>query len=1754
MKKKTDVESSSRQPSTYSNAGFTENQQQHHQHQKSNSSSLLSNIRKLSKNNNRTDDASTNNYNNNLSGLNISNPQPQQSQQYNSSSTRRGNEAFHHTDSPYKNKRQPSVSSSYSNQSQGSLPLSKATTLNNSNYSLHDTSPPSPQHSRRSSTWTNSASTNDDLKSINTPNKKQSALQRIHTNTSVMSTSSSLGVGMNDFVLEQPKDNWEIDEMFNELMTKRDFKSLPDAAKKQMKEYPISKKWMLIYQDALSEKKKQERSKKGLENPATPETYVRLLMDKSISVRQLGNLWVSLRTEPVDWVREFIDAQGPVALATVLQQLHTRSTTDLLNDEFLEKEISIIRCLRTIINNQRGANYALDSKICVPAIAGALISTRLPTRRLVTDMLSFLAHFRPPEGYHQVLKALNSIPPDNIHFQAKSLDKRNSIISQPTGSSGLKRFEQWLRIVEQTLEGRGKMGSLVGASEELKSSGSAGESQLVDYALATMVLVNSIAEGGEDFKIRTHIRAQMKSSGLQKIFKKFHKLHSDLIDDKIREFEDAAAEDYDALLRAERIGEDVDLNDPISLIKNIWSKLQHSEAETYFLSAIQHLFLSQSDTGKSMNSTDSVRSYRLIDGLISNITMGASSDDDAALNVAIHRLYDGLQTDEVARRAILESREATKKAEEAIAERDELARQISLGSDHMLERLSNEVKEQEIILMKQRKMNETLSNELEELKRKHILEKHEQELEMREMLVLLNNANESAGSMPKSQIVDRLKNQLSRKKNQYRIDNKKYGNSVEPNGRLRALRDQMEDIEQQARELEMTNFTERKRDTLHTTAPPSAQASPQKPSKEEDLTKLAALRSKLETLQNQSNDILKFDTDAKQKELMNKQKLMAMDRLKELQSRFKNLNIDFSPSESMAGEGYRSLDPKNNEKLHSELAEIERLSEKLQDELQVQDQVPSKSFLENLEAKYIRGQKQPEETPDFSYRSSVADKVKSSKGFEPSFLKELTSTVGKKEAIPDADDNNDKSTSPPPVPKKNDTNQLKSSSATSSSPAPPPPPPLPPSLGGGGAPAPLPPPPPPPLPPSLGGPSSAPIPPPPPPPPLPFGNANSAPPAPPAPPLPGSAGPPAPPPPPPFPMPKSMTPIPSPLLPQSPSLFEKYPRPKKKLKQLHWEKVESTENSFWENAAAEKVATDLLNRGIFDELENIFAMKEIKKLATKKQGEAEKLTFLARDVSQQFSINLHMFSSLSDEQLVFKILRCDKSVLDLPNVIEFLSKQELSEIPNGLARNLEPYRTIWAKGFEKQPEKDPNELHRSDRIYLELFYNLQDYWQSRMRAIRVITSYEKEYNDLVHKLRLIDEATENIQNSSHLRKVFDIILAVGNYMNDTAKQAQGFKLSTLQRLTFMKDDKNSITFLHYVEKVVRKAYPDEEKFLEELNRCYDVAKVSVEQLSNDSRDFSQSIKNVEASIDVGNLSDSSKFHPKDRVLTKVLPVLPEAKRKGDLLSDQTKITITEFEKLMRYFGEDPSDSFAKNSFFRKFVEFMNDYKKARRENLVREEEERAYEQRKKMMETPKRSVSASSGQQGEDSGDNVMDALLEKLKAAGPSKGHASSARKRALARKQLLGVKKVPGEESDEEDEDATIEVGGDQSPSAKTPLSPQKTGSSANNEVPTGKSESTNEEDDDVGSRARNLLQELRGGGSSATSSNESAQSRVQLLRQQQRLKRKQSQAENLSPNELDNSSDDVKQSEQEDKSTFEQDSQGAIEGEEESDGNKN
>lgn len=415
-------------------------------------------------------------------------------------------------------------------------------------------------------------------------------------------------------------------------------------------------------------------------------------------------------------------------------------------------------------------------------------------------------------------------------------------------------------------------------------------------------------------------------------------------------------------------------------------------------------------------------------------------------------------------------------------------------------------------------------------------------------------------------------------------------------------------------------------------------------------------------------------------------------------------------------------------------------------------------------------------------------------------------------------------------------------------------------------------------------------------------------------------------------------------------------RPKTKLKQMHWDKIENINKTFWSDIKDDILSDKLLEKGILGEVEKVFVAKTstIKKRSTQvnRMNKPKTISYLSRDLVQQFGINLHMFANNSVEELIKKILNCDKEILENISVLEFFNSDNLIEVSDSTLRNFTPYSTDFTQP-DRQSEKPVEELERPDRLFLELCFNMRHYWKSRSRALLLTQTYQKDYSDLLKKLQLIDEVNNSIMESDDLKNVLGIIRSVGNFMNDSSKQAMGFKLDTLQRLKFMKDDTNSMTFLHYVEKIIRNSFLEYGSFVDQLSPLNQVNNISIEQLENDCQDFERLISNVGSSIAKGNLSDPGKLHQDDKILGVISKPLENAKLKNNLLKSHLKRTIDDHNTLMEYFGENPNDSNSRNTFFNKFASFVIEFKKAHIENIQREEEQRAYIARKKMIEGSK---------------------------------------------------------------------------------------------------------------------------------------------------------------------------------------------------------
>ncbi|KAL2021198.1 hypothetical protein VTK56DRAFT_7385 [Thermocarpiscus australiensis] len=1370
------------------------------------------------------------------------------------------------------------------------------------------------------------------------------------------------GYQTNDgFHFPKPDDDNIIEQMFLALMQKRGWHNLPEQAKRQMMAYPAGKKWTLIYQDRLTEwqgdQKRRQTAKIGQysnldftqlpDEEGSPEWYVRKVMENTLDSKGLGSLEVNLRTQQIGWVKRFIECQGQIALTNVLMKINRRSVMGPgpdsgKGDRNLDREYDIIKCLKALMNNKYGADDALAHQQVLVALATSLISPRLSTRKLVSEVLTFLCHWSEGRGHLKVIEAMD-------------------VAKNQQGENG--RFDAWMRLFEVTIDGRGKMGSLVGASEEMRSGGIGMENLLMEYAVATLMLVNMLIDAPEkDLQLRVHIRAQFTACGIKRMLNKLEAFQYELIDKQIERFRTNEAIDYEDMLERENSsvkdsvdGEVRDLNDPVQIVDAIQQRLKGTKTQDYFISALQHLLLMRDNDGE-----ERLRMFQLVDSMLSYVAMDRRLPDmdlKQSLNFTVQSLLDKLHTDSEARQAFEEATEARQIAEAAMAERDELREKLAMGADGLVAKLQKQIDEQARFIEAQKRQAEGLKSELENLQTLRAKEAQRYELETRELYLMLRDAQDVAASnaakggklgdedparmqgiLDRERLMERLQMQLERQKTVYKLEGRVWGETIGPSDRLRALREEMDGYGDSAPPSDFTNSM--LGSVKRSTRIPRKPVGPREEPVEEEV---------LEEAEDAAED--------EEGVIYEKPRLVEIKR--------------------------PVMDPKQASGMFNEL----------QNKVKKYDASDSEEGDDGV-------------TTGPSHPSLESQCPTTPKDTEPPKI-EVTDT-----------------TPPPPAP------------AVSGGPPPPPPPPPPPLPGQlPGVPPPPPPPPPPPLPGKLPGapPSTTGGPPPPPPPPMPGSLPGMPPPPPPPPPLPGSKGMP-PPPPPPMPGPGALsghflsrqdqfTP--------EPSLGLSIARPKKKLKALHWEKVDSPLTTHWaahapSAEAREEKYLELSRKGILDEVEKLFMAKETKKLGQGSGKKDDKKQIISNDLRKAFEIAFAKYSQYSVEKVVQMIIQCDNEILDNPVVMDFLQKEDLCNIPDNTAKLMAPYSKDWTgpEANKESREQDPSELTRQDQIYLYTAFELHHYWKSRMRALALTRSFEAEYDEITESMRQVVSVSESLRDSVALMNVLGLILDIGNYMNDANKQARGFKLSSLARLGMVKDDKNQSTLADLVERIVRNQYPEWEHFTDDIAGVLTAQKISIDQLQQDAKRYVDNIRNVQMSLDSGNLSDPKKFHPQDRVAQIVQRCMKEARRKAEQMQVYLEEMVRTYNDIMVFYGEDPTDENARRDFFAKLASFITEWRKSHAKNVELEEQRRKNEASMKRKNAALKAAQAAEGSATSPTTTGAMDSLLEKLRAAAPQARDQRDRRRRARL-KDRHQVRIASGQKIPELNEIPAVEAG---------------------------------------------------------------------------------------------------------------------------------
>nr|XP_046272579.1 formin-like protein 1 [Scatophagus argus] len=465
--------------------------------------------------------------------------------------------------------------------------------------------------------------------------------------------------------------------------------------------------------------------------------------------------------------------------------------------------------------------------------------------------------------------------------------------------------------------------------------------------------------------------------------------------------------------------------------------------------------------------------------------------------------------------------------------------------------------------------------------------------------------------------------------------------------------------------------------------------------------------------------------------------------------------------------------------------------------------------------------------------------------------------------------------------------------------APPPPPPPPPPPGGPGgvaspAPPPPPPPPPPPFPPGGGGA----VPPPPPPPPSAFGGGP-----PPPPPPPGAGAPPPPPPP-------GGGPPPPPGAPNTQSgLKSKKPiQTKFRMPLLNWQalKPNQVSGTIFSELDDEQVLGEL-NMDIFED-----------HFKTRAQGNTKDVSNMKKKVVQKAPSKTSLIDPNKAKNLAITLRKGGMNPSSICTAIETYDQQSLSIDFLELLEHFIPsdFELKLLLNYEKDG-RPMEELADEDQFILR--FGKIPRLKQRINTLTFMGNFPDTVKRLQPQLNSIIAASMSIKSSTKLKKILEIVLAFGNYMNSSKRGAvYGFRLQSLDLLLETKSTDRSQTLLHFITAIIQEKYSDLANFHTELHFVDKAALVSLDGILQDIRSLERGMEMTKKEFLVQDDSP---------VLKEFIKVNSE--QLESLIKD-SKTAQEAYGSVVEYFGENPKTT-QPSMFFPQFGRFIKAYKTAQQE-------------------------------------------------------------------------------------------------------------------------------------------------------------------------------------------------------------------------------
>ncbi|XP_063961799.1 delphilin-like isoform X2 [Lytechinus pictus] len=404
--------------------------------------------------------------------------------------------------------------------------------------------------------------------------------------------------------------------------------------------------------------------------------------------------------------------------------------------------------------------------------------------------------------------------------------------------------------------------------------------------------------------------------------------------------------------------------------------------------------------------------------------------------------------------------------------------------------------------------------------------------------------------------------------------------------------------------------------------------------------------------------------------------------------------------------------------------------------------------------------------------------------------------------------------------------------------------------------------------------------------------------------------------PPPPPMPPPPPPIPPPPPPIPGDMNNNWTREgKMSVKRLNWEKLQDTENTVWSGLGDEVGYFDDVIKHL--ELEEKFSTVSKGKAITSPRDRKNQIFVINHKKAHNTAILLgHLRAPV--EELKKDILTMECRRLSVAHIQQLAQYAPDRDEVDSLARHAGQAAQL------SEPDKFAYELSRVPGFKL------------RLSALMFKAGFHEKVDELVGYLNIIAQASAELRQSQKLAKVLELVLAMGNYMNQGNQRvagATGFKISFLTELDTTKTSDNKATFLHVVAKAVHSNVPEVINFRDEIPSVPKAVKMSLKAVKDELTQLTDQLNDMDREVERFNQEEII-VDEDDRFSEVMATFLKEATEHLSTLHEQYALCCDDFYKTAQFFGEDPGST-ESATFFSIFSLFITKFAKAHADNMQR---------------------------------------------------------------------------------------------------------------------------------------------------------------------------------------------------------------------------